>query len=344
MNKQAVSAIFAWIFIMVVGGLIIGLFFTIANTQAQAGEDRLAQNALQQVNTILNTQATSFDTSTTVRIPARHIRLSCEAFRQGTTSVTLLSQLEIGGFSRITQEDLLVGRDIQSDQLILFSKEWRAPFRIGNILHVSSNEELLVIKDPPTSWEGVIPEVVNTEEYGGISIDASRYQNVRVVVFSNDGYSGHNEFSGILEAEGQQTHYIHVEYEGDVREAGKVTYSQQGNDDGPYHYVGEGMLTGLIWQASAPEANCLQHKLAEDLKRQTTLQLQRRQALHDHYSGTNLCLGDLTDSHLNNLGAAPGTPQTGNPLYNFVNLEDRADAVRRQNERLLRGERCATIY
>lgn len=354
MNKQAVSAIFAWIFIMVVGGLIIGLFFTIANNQAQAGEDRLAQNALQQVNTILNTQASSFDTSTTVRIPARRIRLSCEAFNE-SGSVTLLSQLEIGGFSRITQEDLLVGRDIQSDRLILFSKEWRAPFRVGNILHVSSDEELLVVSgdEPsytlPSSWEGVIPDVVNTENFTGSPIDASRYQNVRVVVFNETAFDPNTEFfDDILDPEGQQTHYMYVQYNNDVREAGNVTYWDNANEEahGPYPYVGEGMLTGLLWQASPPEANCLQHKLAEDLKRQTTLQQARRQALQEHYgnTGNNACEGELTNIHLDNLYDVPGNPQTTNPLYAFEDFNEQVDNVRNQNERLLRGERCATIY
>lgn len=346
MKRRGVSAIFAWIFIVFVGGLIIGLFYMIATTQVEQGSNRLAQNALQQVNTILNTQASSFDTSTTVRVPTHHIAFTCEAF-ENNGQVTLLSQLEIGGFSRVTHSDLLAAVDIQADQLILFSKEWRAPFRIGNVLHVSSPRELLIIKGDtiPNTWRGIIPDVVNVVEYSGEPIPAGSYQTVRVVTISSNAMDS-NDFQNVVETPGQNTYYMHINYEDDVTARGTVTYYDPNSRlEVDYDYVGEAMLTGLLWQATPQQADCLQHKLVQELKKQTHLQEKRLENLDDIYTAQNnqACVGQLTRARLQELREAPQL-RSSSPLYDLRQLHDKARDVERQNEGLLRGDRCATIY
>ena len=343
---------------MIAGALIISLFFLIANNQAQASQDRLAANALQQVNTILSTQATSFDTSTRVPIPNDEIRIVCEAFRNNN-QITLLSQLEIGGFSRVLENDLIVGRDIQANQLILFSKDWRAPYRAGNVLHVSSDNELLVLKDVDSlaqSFEALqeaFPDAINQQEYTtGTTIDARGYSRVRVVALTDQSapLNAASIFNGVIQ-DHPQAHFILVKMDtsvsNDVLATGEVYYYPRSDSRiGPYRYTGEAMLTGLIWQASPQEADCLQHKLSVELARQTTLQLARVQELITAYSdaGNQACESLLGPGRLVELrDEATRLTSATQPLYAF-DIYNQAQEVTNQNERLLRGERCATIY
>ena len=350
MNKQALAAIFNWIFVMLAGALIISLFFMLANNQAEAGKERLAQNALQQVNTILSTQATSFDTSTRVPVPEEEIRLTCEAFIQDG-QVTLLSQLEIGGFSRVLEDELTVGRTLHTSELVLFSKEWRAPYRLANILHVTSDEELLVLIQHPSLETNqqrlyeAFPDVVTIQnQTGSTQASATGYQTVRAVQIGESSTPPAISSYDVLTQTTAQVHNIYVSFENDLREAGAVHYHHEGSWHGPYHYVGEGMLTALIWQASPPEADCLQHKLVQDLRRQTELQRHRLQALTNYYDeqGISACASLTTRAHLTNLRDKPSI-QSPHPLYNF-DIQEEVAEVRSQQRRLERGDRCATIY
>lgn len=367
--RRAVAAVFAWVFIMLAGAMIIGLFFSIANAQAEAGKDRLSLQALEQVNSILHTQQTSAGTATTVPIPDSDIRLTCRAFLKNG-EVTLLSQLDIGGMSRSLEDQLVVGRDLQADELVLFSKQWRAPYRIANVLHVSSEDELLLLGRTSSAGEQSFqrlnesfPDVVNKQVIDADTegVNPRSWQNVRVVVLGTDpapdpddiNFPLHTAFSTVYVNQ-EHAQYMYIEYDSsaDVLEAGKITYYTY---DGGYEeqetftYAGEAMLTALIWQADPQRASCLQHKLKHALERQTELQLERLQALTTRYDqhGNTACSARYSQSTLEDLRAAAGEPladyeQTGK-LYDF-DISQEAAQVRNKNEAMLRGERCATIY
>ena len=84
MNKKGVIVIqFNWIYVLIIGGLILGMFVGIAIKQKAASEKSAAGELQRRLETLLASAAASFDTSNVVDIGKTEIGFDCFGFGIG---------------------------------------------------------------------------------------------------------------------------------------------------------------------------------------------------------------------------------------------------------------------
>ncbi|PIZ49746.1 hypothetical protein COY28_06090 [Candidatus Woesearchaeota archaeon CG_4_10_14_0_2_um_filter_57_5] len=78
-RRAVIEVQFNWIFILIVGGLLMGFFFSIINKQKQAADMRLAQDTLAQIELIVAGARASKNLAGIIEpIPPLGITLSCD--------------------------------------------------------------------------------------------------------------------------------------------------------------------------------------------------------------------------------------------------------------------------
>lgn len=354
--RKGISQLIVWAFVIFAGGMMLLLFVLLANAQAEAGQQKLEALALQEVDTILATQQAASDTATTVPVPGAAIELTCEVI-----DGFVLSELRVGGSRSGLTNDLLAGKSLQTDRLTLFSKELRLPFDIGNLLMLTSAQEILIIShDDMTDWEdptgtaeafkNEFPDELQESIFYLAEQDmaGTQYDTVRIVHFGD--ISELTVTPNTLEAD-----IIHVTAGDGVNylDHGTVKFyrntptgpveSPPGQE--PLIYSTPEMLIGYVWQADHAAAECLEAKINKKLNRHADLHIKRISLLQNQYSeperNNRACFLRLTTTNLQSLRQAdliePGE-------LTSADLKAMTERVKNQNEQLVTGVRCATIY
>ena len=353
MNRKAIGMMVVWIFIMIAGGLILLLFFFIGDAQAESARTGLSLQALQRLEAILVTQQASDNTYAQLPIPREQIQFTCDYFSnpQGITS-----EIRIGGLPREKPYDLIVGRDMMTDELLVFSYRAMVPFSIGNILYVSNEQEALILRG--VGYDNQIENLLQllpapiaaqtyTGENAGGGVNAANLQNTRVVTFSGSAPSGNpTQSSGIVSP--QDAVFIHVQ-SSRILDQGTVRFWRPVQNDWSrgYTYSGMPMLMAYIWMGDDNRASCFSYKFSRKLHNAAELQAQRISTIRFEAQqraeggAHDACVDRYSPVQIENLRDAATMTSPGAV---FDGLPNAANLVRLQNEQLLRGNRCATIY
>ena len=333
-SRSGLSTIFTWIFVLVAGSLLVTLFYTVSTQQLSAAEERQARTALTQIDGLLSQQTP--EEGARVNIPSVEMRLVCQPITTDD-DVQLISELQIAPYTRSTETLLLAGQNQQTTELLLAHKQLRLPYNTGSVLLVSSEEELLVIENDELREEinESLPEILRGQLTEQAPSNVQQYTTVR--------YLHVDKTSNPDRASNEYDIAIDFDSPNNLYRGGTISYYEDEDWTDAYDFAGDAMLLGLIWQAQPAPASCLQHKLSDAIQRQAQAHLERVRRFRNAYQGTS-CEARYTEQALRNLNNTPQQIGQENPLYTFPDLSKNALAVHRQNEAMLRGERCATIY
>ena len=348
MNKQAVAMMVVWIFILVAGGLILALFFFIGDAQAQSARDEISLKAMQRLESIIATQQASDNTFAVIDVPREQILFTCEYF---DSPEGVNSELRIGGVPREKTHALIAGRDMLTDELIVFSHRAMVPFSAGNILMIGHDQEALVIDglsdDQLDSFKQWLPPPIAENMVYDItaSLDASQLQTVRAVRFEQNHPGTTDPTISFGLTSPQDALFIHVEMDPFLQQ-GIVRYWTGTVWSRGFHYYGTPMLLAYIWLGDEGRADCFAYKIAQRISTLAELHAQRiaiiRQDLQDAAAQRqSACVPRYFLTHLEALRDDLAF-QSGYDRLHL--LSDLAENVRVQNERLIREDRCATIY
>ena len=347
MNKQGIGMMVVWIFILIAGGLILALFFFIGEAQTQSARDELSVQALQRLESIIATQQASDNTFATISVPREQILFTCDYF---DSPPGITSELRIGGIPREKPYALIAAQDMITDEIIVFSHRAMMPFSVGNILMISHDQEALVIDgltdlqlDSLKQW--LPPPIIdNALHTAPTNLDASRLQTVRAVRFSTSAPSGDptTDF-GLISP--QDALFIHVQMDPFLQQ-GIVRYWTGTDWSRRFHYYGTPMLLAYIWLGDEGRADCFAYKMAQRVRTLAELHVQRLALIRNEAVAAadeqeDACVPRYLVTRLEALGEAA---TMGPSLNRLAHLPEAAERVRVQNEQLLRGDRCASIY
>ncbi|MFT4304318.1 MAG: hypothetical protein ACMXYG_07160 [Candidatus Woesearchaeota archaeon] len=125
-KKAIIEVGFAWIFILIAGVAILGLFVYITNNQAGFFKNLITANLLKDLNAIFVGATVSKDTAAIFSVPETRLTFACDSY----------------GIDGITHP--LAGRIIfappflKTNELITWTKPWSLGFRITNFLFITS--------------------------------------------------------------------------------------------------------------------------------------------------------------------------------------------------------------
>jgi hypothetical protein len=126
-SKKAVIEVgFSWIFILIAGAVILGLFAYIGINQGNFFRTMFHSNLLTDLNSIFIGAMVSKDTAAIFNIPTTTLNFGCNSY-------------SIEGISHPVEGRLVFGpNNIKTSRLITWSKPWSLGYRITNMLYITS--------------------------------------------------------------------------------------------------------------------------------------------------------------------------------------------------------------
>ncbi len=135
-KKGAIEIQFNWIFILIIGAIILLFFFSIVKTQKTISEKKISTTIRRDIRAILTGAGVSTGTASLVEIPKTQINYDCEGYSiQKTNPIK-----PIVSFSPDSINDI---------KLMLWALDWNIGYRVTNFLYITSPNirYILVYKD-----------------------------------------------------------------------------------------------------------------------------------------------------------------------------------------------------
>jgi len=175
MQKRGVIEIqFNWIFILIIGAVILSLVMGFLLNQQESttiARDAELQSTLA---TIFSGSATTTDSTKPIDIPPTKIEFSCDAYSIGSLT------------ERISNVALFAPRVIDTDILLLSSRDVSMPFHITNALYMTSPQHRYIFLGAATSqYQTMLPSQFSSDWYSSMSVAKHKGEKQARFIFSD---------------------------------------------------------------------------------------------------------------------------------------------------------------
>lgn len=179
MRRGQLDVQFNWIFVLIAGAVILGLFFKVAYTQRQVSQDKAAIRLQHDFDAITSAALQSKDTIQAIPLSKMGLVFNCDA--------TCACDMMFGRFALSFQDrSIFAPQSVQGTEARLWVLDWKVPFRVTNFLYVTNDLTKYYIvgsaSDPVVArLMAIIPDEVNIEAVG--SMEAARNEGYDNAVF-----------------------------------------------------------------------------------------------------------------------------------------------------------------
>jgi len=153
-KKAAIEVQFNWIFVLIIGAVILILFSSIILKQKNISETSKNALILKNLDAILSGAEVSTGTVNVVKIPETKIDFKCNRY-----SIEKLSkQLDV--------MHVFAPSTIQGDRLITLTKDFSIPYRTSNLVYLTSPNHRYIFLGETQDIESFIPKDIFSESFG----------------------------------------------------------------------------------------------------------------------------------------------------------------------------------
>jgi hypothetical protein len=323
MEKKAVIAVqFHWIFVIIAGALILIFFGNLIFKHKDVADVQISSTVITDFDAILTGALVSTDTVNIIDIPKLDINFECDKFN-------------IGQVKKQTQDRIIFSPDlIKGGTLITYGTDWSYPYRISNILYLTTPQVRYIIVDDVGEMgeylNDSLPTEINKELIDRSVIDSGNLQNlndyrVKFIYLSTGDLN-------LLEAKSlapfqdmlnQHVSAIVVEKDSNTPELGHVTFYQKQGLNWEFQEIEQGYYTkeslmGAVYAADYDMYKCGMDKAFKKLNIITNIVLNRTTRLKDDYGVGHDCYSIYEDAEpdLNSIA----TDSSGEFSYNAANF------------------------
>ncbi len=271
-----------WIFILIVGAIILAFFTYIVMKQKTSSEAKFAGKVSQQINTILVGAKVSSGTVQEIPTPELAIRFTCNDYYIGPAS------------QRLGNRVVFAQENLEGTKLITWTLDWNVPFKVTSFLYMTTPNVRYVIVGNANDRAAnelfsILPvkmnkELVATQDYpGSVRNEGDKY--VRFI-FVNSGTMfnipvgfDNVEVSGLsIDTERGELQFL-------VR---SVSDSESFTTSGPRHtYTEPEPLYGAVFMDKPEEYACLMKRAYTRLGMVTKVYAEKLNMIAPIYSGTS---------------------------------------------------------
>ncbi|MBT3408895.1 hypothetical protein HN415_09530 [Candidatus Woesearchaeota archaeon] len=310
-NKKSMIEIqFNWIFILIVGVLILLFFIGLTNWYKENEMRENSNNVKFMLQTVMTGASINSRTASPIEIPKIEIDFNCdpnECGREGCSSEFTFSKT---GVSQDTSMDIIFSpKKIESDFMYVWSLDWNEPYKVSNFLYLSSPalKYYLVYKDGYPNSKKLAEKVFSKMSDNTLikmklieddEFEHIKYNNeylVRLIRF----YEGPGENFGIDASPSmlKEKKWDVVYITGD-EESGTIHYSRWSLTDNKNRekdpnkktdYVGLSSLIGAIFTEDYDTYLCNMKKAYTKFKTVNEIYSIRSEKLLNTYIGDNKC-------------------------------------------------------
>jgi hypothetical protein len=310
-NKKAMIEIqFNWIFILIVGVLILLFFIGLTNWYKENEMRENANDVKFMLQTVMTGASINTRTASEIEIPRIEMEFFCdsdECGREGCSSEFSFSKT---GISQDTSMDIVFSpKKIESDFMYVWSLDWNVPFKTTNFLYLSSpaiKYYLVYDKDDVTGKSKKLAEDVfskmseNTfikikliEDAEFVNVKYNNEYLVRLIRFYEGTNSPISASSSMLKEKKWDVVYITGdEISGTVQYSKWNEINEQNREmdaNKKTDYVGLPSLIGAIFAEDYDHYLCNMKKAFTKFKTVNEIYSIRSKKLSNTYVGDNLC-------------------------------------------------------
>lgn len=296
-KKAQIEMQLNWIYVLIVGALIIGFIFMFVRNSIDSSNDQIEQAVTLNLKNILLVSRSNVDTSTPIDLHDVKLKYSCndgfptiasDSFTTSIDDVVVFSQEELSG-----------------DSMYLWTREWFVPYKVDNFLYLSAPNTLyyFVYDGAANSELGdqinrSIPDTFNVIIDN--QLDLSRvvndnYDYIKLVFIGVDHTYISNDLRGFEFTDVGDAKLTVVSIESDSKEDnyGSVYYHRTVSNalDGTYDsskYLGFASLLGAVFSDNINDYECSMNMALDKAQYINQVLLDRTTYLLDDASSDNL--------------------------------------------------------
>ncbi|MBN1544051.1 hypothetical protein JW898_01160 [Candidatus Woesearchaeota archaeon] len=281
-----------WIFILIVGAVILAFFTFIVIKQRSASEAKFAGKVSQQLNTILVGAKVSSGTVQEIPTPDLEIRFTCNDYYIGPAS------------QRLGNRILFAPGNIEGDRIITWTLDWNVPFKVTSFLYMTTPYvRYVVIGQSADDGEvkGIfdsLPQKLNKRMYsiGDYNAGLVRDEGDRFVrfIFVNVGtmFNIPEQFAQ-AEVSGLTVDTVNRQLQFLVR---STSNPGSFNTQGPKHtFIEDEVLYGAIFSDKAEDYECIMTRAYQRLNMVAKVYFEKLNEIAPVFKSTN-CEGFYKDN------------------------------------------------
>ena len=334
-KAQAAESQFNWIFVLIVGAVILAFFVFIVIKQKAASEAKFSGKVTKQLNTILVGAKVSSGSTQEIPTPELSIRFDCNDYFIGPAS------------QRLGNRVVFAPEFLEGNRLITWTLDWNAPFKVTSFLYLSSPTIKYYIIGPSMEDEEVnefynsLPPKMNKQlrtvaefNNGDILFENDLYNRFILYDVASVGDSFNipstfedTKISGlIIDNKNRELQFL---------QSTGTSLSSQGASI-PFHE--KPTMYGAVFTDNFESYTCLMNRAYTRLNVISNVYFEKLNTLAPEYEGTS-CEGH----YLNNAFLKSMMQATGEYPPNYGQIGDAVSSIESANTRL-QLQSCPLIY
>lgn len=309
-SKAQLDIQFHWIFILIVGAIILSFFVGVAIWYKDIQEQKSAADVVTTLDALFLFAKESPKTARYTETPAIDLTFTCSATE--CTDYGCASAFSGGGISRATETEILFTLDhLEGRSLITWALEWTLPYKIANFLYLTNDRvRYILVYDEEHSDLAyavnsllaensyITKETIKIESPTDFSLTHKGDDFVRIVAFLDEGTLSETAIASVLGEQDEKEKKWDILYADGTEAYGTVIY-----EDGTEGYKGLPLLIGAIFSADADFYSCNVQKALLQAQLMSALYLERAKQFEEYFSqesGQAYCsyyfTGDVQDA------------------------------------------------
>ncbi len=334
-KKAAIEVQFNWLFVLIIGAVILIIFTTIIFKQKKVSENSQDALLLRNVETILSNAETTQGTVTVIPVPETRIEFRCNRYSIGTLSK------QVEAFAAFTPSVL------EGNRFISMTLDWSLPYRVTNVLYVTApTYRYVFVGNDPVARElfKMMPNETFSESVGTFSDLKFRGENKVRFIFFDDGmdegkdipkdYLGlHDEDVSALKVRG-------------TMQSGEVFFYGKEDEEfkllGSAPYVKPETLMGAVISDSLTTYTCVMDTLFRKLDVVSAIYIEKTSKLRSAYTNAGHRCASLSSSayNPNSLNSIISATFDKPGVQRILEAEKQLKAQNKQAQL----QSCSTIY
>lgn len=286
-KKAQVDIQFNWIYIIIVGAIFIGFFFSVISSQNKSAELEVSTTLVNHFETILSSTAQQDNTLKVHEKISPRIKLNfvC-SLEESQSYFTVQNSPPIDTLFDIQfSKNTVKGKD-----MITWTSTWKQPFRIASFLYISNKDDMFLFYDNTGSAKELydnFPTNFTTKVLGAsdpFESDESNYDHYTYVIVENEG-----DYDELYDIETfGKTHWdsssksslvvIRPALTNNLFKYGTVSFCKNrfpADDCISQPYIGEASLYGAIFSSDFDTYKCNMNKAFQILRLHSLLNYNR---------------------------------------------------------------------
>jgi hypothetical protein len=226
-KRGALEISFGWLFAIIAGGVILFLAIYFSTKLIQTGTETVSAETGKEIGILLDPLETSFESAqtTSITIPAEtRIDNGCELTGNFGEQIIRLDQKSFNKWIqtnvnvRFSNKYIFSNETIEGKKFYIFSKPFSFPFKIADLIYMTSSKDRYCFIDAPTE---ISEEIINLKQENLLAENCSG-DEIKVCFNSGNCDINVDYFNGLVEKDGNV-----IYFDGDALMYGAIFSTQE---------------------------------------------------------------------------------------------------------------------